>query len=251
MVGAFGEVQVMDWGLAKSLRPKTPPRQQDNDESWATALPEASDATPADVRDQTKVGSVLGTPAFMPPEQAIGAIDRLDSRTDVFGLGAILCVLLTGNPPFIGADSESTRQLAARAKLDDAFARLDGCGAEPALVALAKRCHSAEQEQRPRDGGELAGTVADLRRQAEERARQAEVEKSRAEVRAVEQRKRRRLTLMAAGVVIVVLSAGVVGTTLGLLRAETKRKAAEQAKENEAEQRENAEKARDLARQRY
>jgi serine/threonine protein kinase len=52
----------------------------------------------------------------MPPEQAIGAVDQVDARSDVFGLGAILCAILTGRPPFLGADSESTRQLAARAK---------------------------------------------------------------------------------------------------------------------------------------
>jgi serine/threonine protein kinase len=59
----------------------------------------------------------------MPPEQAIGAVDRADRRSDVFGLGAILCALLTGEPPFVAPDSEAARQLAARAKVEDAFAR--------------------------------------------------------------------------------------------------------------------------------
>jgi serine/threonine protein kinase len=58
--------------------------------------------------DETRAGSVLGTPAYMPPEQAIGAVDQIDSRSDVFGLGAVLCAILTGHPPFRGADAEST-----------------------------------------------------------------------------------------------------------------------------------------------
>ena len=81
----------------------------------------------------------------MPPEQAIGAIDQVGKHSDVFGLGAILCVILTGKPPYVGADAESNRQLAARAKLGDAFARLDSCGAETELIALARRCLAGAQ----------------------------------------------------------------------------------------------------------
>src|SRR5262249_4525504 len=203
MVGAFAEVQVMDWGLAKKLSAGSlQPPDADDPLATTSQYSEPSGSEP------TRPGSVLGTPAFMSPEQAIGAIDRLDSRSDVFGLGAILCALLTGKPPFVAPDAESARQLAARAKLDDAFARLDSCRAEPALVDLAKRCLSAEQDDRPRDGAELAEAVAALRRQAEERARQAEVEKSRTEVQAAEQRNRRRVVVGAAGLLILALSGG-------------------------------------------
>ena len=124
---------------------------------------------------------MLGTPAYMPPEQAIGAVDQVDFRSDVFGLGAILCAILTGKPPFVGVDSESTRQLAARAKLDDTFARLDGCGAEGELVALCKQCLSPEQVARPADAGDVASAVAGLRTTSEERARQAQLDRVRAQ----------------------------------------------------------------------
>jgi tetratricopeptide (TPR) repeat protein len=243
MVGTFSEVQVMDWGLAKRLSsPTVPTPKPDETDSRATAPPQPGQTPGA--AELTRAGSVLGTPAFMPPEQAIGAVDRLDRRSDVFGLGAILCVLLTGKPPFVAADAESSRQLAARARLDDAFAWLDGCAAEPELIALAKRCLSAEQDDRPADAGVLAAAVGQLRQQAEDRARQAEMDRARVEVQAAEQHKRRRLLLVAFGVVIAVLLAGVVGTTLGLIGAE-------QARREQARLKEQAEEARDLARQRY
>src|SRR5208283_673453 len=78
---------------------------------------------------QTEAGQVLGTPAYMAPEQARGQVASLDERCDVFGLGAILCHVLTGRPPFRGG-AEEARQLAQAGDVVDAFARLDGCGAD-------------------------------------------------------------------------------------------------------------------------
>src|SRR5436305_11921046 len=144
----------------------------------------------------------------MPPEQAVGAVDQIDERSDVFGLGAILCAVLTGRPPYVGADFESTRQLAARAKLGDAFTRLDACGADPGLVEMCKRCLAAEKADRPADAGEVARAVADLRAAAEERARRAEVDRARAEAEAREQRKRRRVQLALAAALGLLLVGG-------------------------------------------
>jgi serine/threonine protein kinase len=212
MVGAFGEVQVMDWGLAKVLGT----RPADS----ADPLETAAGTEVRSLRDSddllTQAGSVLGTPAFMPPEQAIGAIDQIDARSDVFGLGGVLAAILTGRPPFQGDTPESTRQLAARGKVQDCFARLDGCGADPELVALCKRCLSPEKADRPADATEVAKAVAALRAAADERARRAELERVQAEgeareaeARAAEQRKRRQLLWAASGIIALALLAGL------------------------------------------
>jgi serine/threonine protein kinase len=89
MVGAFGEVQVMDWGLAKVLGAR-PEERTDPD---ATTASTAVRSLRAGDDPFTQAGSVLGTPAFMPPEQAAGAVTTNDRRSDVFGLGAVLAVV--------------------------------------------------------------------------------------------------------------------------------------------------------------
>src|SRR5207237_2102483 len=146
--GAFGEVQVMDWGLAKDLASggRQPPEE-------AVAPPDRSAPTRGadaprspEPSHRTQPGSVLGTPAFMPPEQAGGETDKVDERADVFGLGAVLCTILTGKPPYAGPDADAVRLMAIRGHLADAFGRLDGCGAEPDLVALCKRCLSPDRD---------------------------------------------------------------------------------------------------------
>ena len=58
--------------------------------------------------DASHAGSVLGTPGYMSPEQARGEIEGIDERADVFGLGAILCEMLTGEPAFVGRSSGET-----------------------------------------------------------------------------------------------------------------------------------------------
>src|SRR5262249_5141791 len=156
MVGAFGEVQVMDWGLAKVLTSRAAGTADPGQTTAGTLVVSLRDSESS----FTQTGSLLGTPAVMPPEQAVGAVVRGDQRSDVFGLGAILAVILTGQPPFTAASAETMRVKAAQGKVDECFARLDGCGADPELIALGKRCLAPEKEDRPADGGEVAKAVA-------------------------------------------------------------------------------------------
>src|SRR5262249_43998215 len=128
MIGAFGEVQVMDWGLGKILRPETASGRDETDDPLATTVEprQPGAAAAAGGPGATKAASRRGTPAYMPPEQAAGAISLMDRRGDVFGLGGILCELLTGKPPFVSHSGDTARLLAARGKTEEAFARLDG-----------------------------------------------------------------------------------------------------------------------------
>ncbi|MBX3400827.1 MAG: serine/threonine protein kinase [Gemmataceae bacterium] len=206
MVGAFGETQVMDWGLAKVLG-ETAIQRSDSDETTKIRSDRDSNSDAS-----TQYGQFMGTPAFMPPEQAIGAVDRIDERSDVFGLGAILCVILTGKPPFVGSDAETTRQLAARGKVEEAFSRLDACGADPELIALTKRCLAVEPADRPTNAGELAAALAAYRTGAEERVRRTELARAAGDAR-------RRTTTRAAVALVAVLGAGVAAATWQAIRA--------------------------------
>ena len=114
MVGAFGEVQVMDWGLGKVLgeggiADEMKSRQRPDVSIIRTQRSRTHDT--ADVLGTlTQMGSLMGTPAYMAPEQARGDMELVDQRSDVFGLGGILCEILTGQPPFAGKWAEATRK---------------------------------------------------------------------------------------------------------------------------------------------
>ncbi len=136
----------------------------------------------------TEAGSILGTPAYMPPEQASGDIPNLDRRADVFALGAILCEILTGKPPYVGRSNEEVRRKAANGDLADATARLDGCGADPELVALTKQCLSAEAIDRPKDAQVVVDALTSYLDGVQERLQTAERERAVAEAREHEER---------------------------------------------------------------
>jgi serine/threonine-protein kinase len=220
MVGSFGEVQVMDWGLAKVLRqggvadeaqPEEAPTQIRTVRSAGSSAGQGSGS-------DTRAGSVLGTPAYMAPEQANAEVDRLDERADVFGLGAILCAILTGQPPYTGRDGEEVYKKAAVADTAEALARLDGCGADAELIILVKRCLTADPAGRPRDAGAVAGAVTTYQESVAARLRQAELahaaEAARAEeakATAAAERRARRLTRRLAASLLLLVAVGAAG----------------------------------------
>jgi serine/threonine-protein kinase len=199
MVGAFGEVQVMDWGLAKVLSRDGQDRPQPEQEPTSIIATVRS----ADDSGQTQAGTTLGTPAYMAPEQARGEVDRVDERVDVFGLGALLCEILTGQPPFPGKTSEAMR-LAQKADLAGARGRLDGCGADADLVTLAKACLGAEPEERPGHAGEVADRVTAYLVGVQEKLRAAELGQ-------VKERALTMLILVVAASVLLVVTLAIGG----------------------------------------
>jgi serine/threonine-protein kinase len=215
MVGSFGEVQVMDWGLAKVLSHGGVA----DDEPEPRPEPEVPVSMIHTVRagtDASQAGSVLGTPGYMAPEQARGEVDQLDERADVFGLGAILCEILTGSPAFVGRSVGEALRKAGRSELAEAFARLEGCGGEPELIALARHCLTPEQEDRPRRAGVVAERITAYLTGVQERLRQAELARVEAQARAEEERKRRRLTLALAAAVLALITVGGSGAAVYL-----------------------------------
>jgi eukaryotic-like serine/threonine-protein kinase len=192
MVGSFGEVQVMDWGLAKVL----PQGGAADDEEAgrirheSTVIRTGRAGTDAGF---SQAGSVMGTPAYMPPEQAGGEIDRLDARADVFALGSILCEVLTGLPAFTGRTVGEIHRKAARGDLADACGRLDACGADAELAGLARECLACEPEDRPRDAGAVAERLTAYLAGVQDRLRTAELARVEAQARAEEEAKRRTL----------------------------------------------------------
>jgi serine/threonine protein kinase len=168
MLGEFGEVQVVDWGIAKALAARLQPAQ---------LLPTPVLPSPSVGGGETGAGGLetlpgqaRGTPAFMAPEQARGEANQVGKASDVFGLGGILCVILTGQPPYTQAE-----QVLA-GDVTEALARLDGCGADAELIALAKACLAPAPEARPADAAEVARRVKGYREEIAARQVQAERE---------------------------------------------------------------------------
>jgi serine/threonine protein kinase len=209
MVGGFGEVQVMDWGLAKVIDQGGVANEERSLRSQAEPDPVHTMRT-GSAADESRHGSVLGTPWYMAPEQARGLLDTLDERSDVFGLGAILCEILTGLPPYTGSTANDVYRKAAQADLAEPLTRLDGCGAGAELIALAKSCLAAAPRDRLRDAGAVVAALTAHFADVQQRLKAAELAQARAESRAAEERKRRLLVagLAASLLILVGLSAG-------------------------------------------
>jgi eukaryotic-like serine/threonine-protein kinase len=182
-------------------------------------------ATARSGSDFSSPGSVLGTPSYMAPEQARGEIELVDERADVFALGSILCEVLTGGPAFTGRSSGELQRKAAVGDTADALARLDACGADLELVALARDCLAREREDRPRDANAVSGRLTAHLAGVQERLRRAEMARAAesaraeeagrtaeaAEARARAERRARRLTAALAASVLGLVGLGSAG----------------------------------------
>jgi len=148
VLGEFGAVTVIDWGIAKiTVADKL---------GLSEKLPAAaSPATPTPTTsDQTLTGALLGTPAYMAPEQAMGRNADVDARTDVFAVGALLYELLSGRPPYEG----TTALALVAAAIEGTYPSIDSLAPRvPAsLRAICKQAMARDPEARHRSAADLA-----------------------------------------------------------------------------------------------
>ncbi|MBL8813977.1 MAG: protein kinase [Planctomycetaceae bacterium] len=145
MVGKFGEVYVMDWGLAKVLgeaEAEFAPSVYSQDESSSY---------------KTMYGAAIGTPFYMPPEQAAGKLDELDCRTDVYAAGAILYEILTGQRPY-WSDPPPSGMSVIRQVIDGPPKDIRELNrkAAPELVAIAQKAMNRNMADRYQSAADLA-----------------------------------------------------------------------------------------------
>ena len=159
MVGEYSLVTVMDWGLAKVLAERENIDQGGLHESPGDAL-------------HTVCGTLFGTPGYLAPEQARGETEAIDRRSDVFGLGCILCEILTGAPPFRSDAPADAWRRAATGDIAEALARLKSSGGPEPVVRLARRCLAADRAARPADAGAVVDELVAYLESGQRRAEQ-------------------------------------------------------------------------------
>ena len=190
VLGDFGEVIVLDWGIAKQIGPVAtgqPKRGAENASfvrsgrsGWRAAMTsragehvQANETMPRQATNRmhakpprfdsgagpegTMHGQLLGTPGFMAPEQASGLLDQIDQRTDVYGLGAVLYEILTGTPPFLG---KQTMEILRRVREQPPRPpREINSSLDMALQAICLKALSKRKEERYASATELAQDI--------------------------------------------------------------------------------------------
>lgn len=219
MLGAFGEVQVMDWGFAKALDRNEPERSDSRGwDDWSHAT-----------GDGSRAGAVLGTPAYMAPEQARGEVGRVGERADVFGLGSMLCEVLTGRPAHHGPTPQDVLARARAGATAEARERLAASGADAELIALAGECLDADPDRRPQDASAVADRLLGHLQSVGERLRVAQLARAQADARADLERSRRRLVVSLGMAVLALCATIAVGLAAWVERLQNARSLASAA----------------------
>jgi serine/threonine protein kinase len=244
MVGKYGEVFVMDWGLARVLGRKDAHDLRLQEAALhrttfvRTERREARDEQP-DSPLMTMGGDVVGTPCYMPPEQARGDIEHLSRRSDVYSVGAMLYQVLTGQMPYVTPGSRLTNRAVMAMVLQGPPAALTSLRKNvPAeLVAICEKAMARDAATRYANTLELA---EDLRAYLEHRVVAAHETGSWAETKKWVERNKPLAASLAAAIVILV--AGVIGTSKFAVDAEHEAHRAD-AKADEAQRMTTAEAA--------
>ena len=150
MVGPYNEVYVMDWGIAKIISV---------DGEVFGDKTEKVGSRGEDSTDDTKVGQVLGTPAYMSPEQANGEIDIIDHRSDLFSLGLILYELNTLRRAYKANEKQSVLDKACLARLEPPIPYARQQPMPKQLMAIVDKATCLDPEDRYATVEELADDI--------------------------------------------------------------------------------------------
>ncbi|MHC5039813.1 MAG: serine/threonine-protein kinase [Planctomycetota bacterium] len=234
MVGSFGEVLVMDWGLAKARgREET--------------LPEGEVETDRSVKDKalTLAGSVMGTPSYMPPEQASGHLEEIDERSDIFALGGILYAMLVHEAPYAGKDVREIVEKAVRCRVVPPRRRFPRKNVPPELESICMKALSPKPWQRYESADRMSREI-----QAFIDRRLVSAHRYGSWARIIRFIQRNPTTSIAVGVAafMLVISSAVVGVVASQMQAARARARAEEAQRREADtRRREAEVGKDAA----
>ncbi len=214
MVGRFGEVYVMDWGLARvqgredlhDIRLKRDPTTM----SFVESDRRKSGSQTTDSSLYTMDGDVVGTPVYMSPEQARGLVEHLDPRSDVYSVGAMLYYLLADEMPYVPAGSKVDSHLVLRWLLEGPPKPLHELNPRvpSELAAICEKAMSRDADRRYADMSELA---QDLRAFLEHRVVKAYEAGAIAEFKKWVARNRATAVASAAAILFALGALGTVG----------------------------------------
>ncbi|MEQ9379769.1 MAG: serine/threonine-protein kinase [Pirellulales bacterium] len=231
MLGKYGETLVVDWGLAKAVGRDEVERSESDEPTLQPAS--ASGSAP------TQMGSAIGTPAYMSPEQAAGRLDQLGPASDVYSLGATLYTLLTGQAPFEGNDYGEVLRKVQQGQFPKP--RQIDAKIPAALEAICLKAMATDPGQR----------YASTESMAEDLEAWLADEPVTAHFESLAERfsrfaRRHRSYLRAAAVALVLVTGVSIAATIGINQAR-QREAFERTRANESAEKEKQ--ARDLAEQ--